>query len=362
MPSVRSSHSNRPGGSRFDLASIRSIPIQSVAADLGFGLTTRGAGRCRLPGHDDRNPSFLVRQITNRFTCYACGGKGDVIDLVMTMKGLDFVDACTWLNDRYLGSSPRQVEHGNGAGLTPRAPHTARAVPAEAAPSTASDREVFGWLLERSPVGSTGIAYLRSRGFSEATTRHFRIGQISDRPKVLGEAVARFGHERLRQCGMTCEGNFGERFVFPTGYLLFPFIAGGEIVYLQARRPDQDTRWRWLCLNLLLPMVYNQDVLSGDAPTISICEGVTDVVSAHELGLVAIGLAGANAQLDAMTLERLRGRNVAVFGDGDGPGARFSRKLVKLLSAKGITAIPKRLPAGMNDLNDHLRKSRVLVG
>ena len=228
----------------------------------------------------------------------------------------------------------------------------------EASTDVAPDSEVFEWLLRSSVLRADGDAYLRSRGFVEATIRHFRIGQIQDRAGIMREAVARFEIERLRRCGLSRAGNFGEQFAFPTGYLLFPFIVGGEVAYIQARRPDQNPRWRRLCLNILLPPVYNQEVLYRDAPTISICEGVTDVISAHELGIAAIGLVGANARLDANTVNRLRGRNVAVFGDNDGPGARFSRNLVKLLSEKGITAIPKRLPSGVNDLNDHLRQSR----
>lgn len=338
--------------------------IQSVAVDLGFTLTARGTGRCRLPGHDDRNPSFSVRPLTNRFTCYACGRKGGVIDLVMAMCGFNFVDACTWLDDRYLGSAPRRPVEGSRTGKAARATAVAPSVVLLGRPglAVAPDHEVFCWLLEHSPLGSTGNAYLQSRGITPATMRHFRIGQISDRERLFRELAARFGLERLRRCGLSCEGRYGERFVFPTGYLLFPFFVSGDVAYLQARRPDQGTDWRWLCLSALLPTVYNQDVLFGNAPTISVCEGVTDVISAHELGLPAIGLAGANAHLDARTLERLSGRNVAVFGDGDGPGARFSRGLVKVLSAKGITAVLKRLPQGVNDLNDHLRKKRGLSG
>jgi DNA primase len=343
----------------FDVANVRAIPIQPVAADLGFSLTARGTGRCRLPGHDDRNPSFAIRRLTNRFTCYACGGKGDVIDLVVAMVGLDFVGACNWLTDRYLGGAPLCPLGPSNANWS-RSTRPVAVAPVEAAPAVAADHEVFGWILDRSPLGSMGDAYLRSRGFNEASIRHFRIGQISDRRRILSDVLGRFGRERLLHCGLTGNGQFGDRFAFPTGYILFPFMIEGEVAYLQARRPDQDTKWRWLCPQGLLPPVYNSDVLSDDSPTISICEGVTDVISAHEIGLPAIGLVGANGHLDAGTLARLRGRNVAVYGDGDEAGSRFSRRLVRLLADEGITAIPKRLPQGVNDLNDHLRRMRGL--
>ena len=280
----------------------------------------------------------------------------------MSMAGVDFVGACVLLEERYLGDPPRTIV---GRAYTAKVAQTIAPSPVlviEAATNVAPDSEVFEWLLRSSVLRSDGDAYLRSRGFVEATIRHFRIGQIEDSARITREAVARWGIERLRRCGLTRAGSYGEQFAFPTGYLLFPFIVGGEVAYIQARRPNQDPRRRWLCPNILPPPVYNQDVFSGNAPTISICEGVTDVMSAHELGITAIGVVGANARLDANTVDRLRGRNVAVFGDNDGPGARFAQNLVKLLSGKGITAIPKRLPAGANDLNEHLRQSRAHTG
>jgi DNA primase len=331
-----------------------------VAIDLGFSLTTNGVGRCRLPGHDDRNPSFAARSSSNRFTCYACSVNGDVIDLVKAMMGLDFVQACNWLFERYLGGAP-QRPFGTGVAARSREIRPVVIAAVRTKPVLAADREVFGWLLGQSPLSLAGDTYLRSRGFADATIRHFQVGQIGNRAQVLRYALERFGHDRLHRCGLTRDGQFGEHFVFPTGYLLFPFMIDDEVAYLQARRPDQVTKWRWVCPHGLLPPVYNQSALTDDIPTVSICEGVTDVISAHELGLSAIGLVGVNGHLDSATLARLRGHNVAVYGDSDEAGRRFSQNLVKVLAAKGITAIPKRLPPGVNDLNDQLRRTRGLL-
>ncbi|QJU57137.1 hypothetical protein HL653_04450 [Sphingomonas sp. AP4-R1] len=349
------------GRNKFDLASIRAIPLRAVAIDLGFGLTAGGTGRCRLPGHDDRNPSFSIRSATNRFTCYACGENGDVIDLVMKMRDISFVDACEWLTDRHLGGASVRPEMGRRPAGRAAAAKRASSVSAKAEHAVAPDHEAFEWLLLDSKLSSSGYDYLASRGFSAETIAHFRVGQIGDRGKAMRKAVARFGLERLRRCGLVCDGKFGDRFVFPAGYLLFPFIIDGNVAYLQARRPDSGTQWRWLCPNSLLPPVFNRSALTDGTATISICEGVTDVVSAHELGMPAIGLVGANARLEDATLDLLRGRNVAIFGDRDAAGSRFARHLVDRLAEIGVTAIPKRLPPGADDLNDHLRRVRGLL-
>lgn len=346
---------------KFDLARIRAIPIRAVAIDLGFELTAGGTGRCRMPGHEDRNPSFSIRSATNRFTCYACGENGDMIDLVMKMRDISFVDACEWLTNRHLGGASVRPGMRQRPAVREAAAKQSPIVSAKVEPGAAPDHEAFEWLLLASKLSSSGYEYLASRGFGAETVGHFRVGQIGDRGDAMRNAVARFGLDRLQRCGLVCDGKFGYRFVFPAGYLLFPFIIDGNVAYLQARRPDHGTQWRWLCPNSLLPPVFNRSALSDGSATISICEGVTDVISAHELGIPAIGLVGANARLDIATLDLLRGRNVAVFGDRDTAGSRFARCMVDRLAGMGVTAIPKRLPPGANDLNDHLRRIRGFV-
>jgi hypothetical protein len=45
--------------------------------------------------HDDHQPSMGIKN--NRFHCFACGAKGDVIEFVMKRDGLSFKDAVKFL-------------------------------------------------------------------------------------------------------------------------------------------------------------------------------------------------------------------------------------------------------------------------
>lgn len=47
------------------------------------------------PFHNERTPSFHVRE--NKFYCFGCGEKGDVISFIMKLKGLDFIGAVKFL-------------------------------------------------------------------------------------------------------------------------------------------------------------------------------------------------------------------------------------------------------------------------
>lgn len=351
---------NRPSrrvrsGRLLDVERIREIPIASVAADLGFKLSKSGMALCRLPGHDEHRPSFSLRLRSNSFKCFSCGRDGSVIDLVMFMEGLEFLPACRWLEARYLG------EHGTEGASLRRAIPSARtqarkaALPAD---TGVPDPEIYGWILDQSPLSAGGKEYMKARGFSEETLANFRIGQVGDRSALRRSALESFGEERLHRCGLLRNGSRGSELIFPSYYLLFPFLAAGVVTYLQARRPDEGTKYRWCCPYGLLPPAFNLDVLDQGHATILICEGVTDTLSAHELHRPAIGLVGANAHLDLTVIERLRGHNVILVGDRDVAGQRFARDMIRLLSQQGITAIARKLPADANDINDLLRQQR----
>jgi DNA primase len=60
------------------------VPLEEVArryTDLEpFGGKAWFTGRCPLPTHEDKTPSFYVYP-PGRYHCYGCGGSGDVVDL-----------------------------------------------------------------------------------------------------------------------------------------------------------------------------------------------------------------------------------------------------------------------------------------
>jgi hypothetical protein len=48
---------------------------------------------CPMPNHDDSNPSFGVNTESNRYNCFGCGATGDIIKLVQSVEGLNFIEA-----------------------------------------------------------------------------------------------------------------------------------------------------------------------------------------------------------------------------------------------------------------------------
>ena len=77
--------------------------IFAVLQRLGIEVReTNGTSaiRCPNPSHEDRNPSCVIMSNNNRIECKsgACDFKGDIVDLVKTVKGLDPVEAALWID------------------------------------------------------------------------------------------------------------------------------------------------------------------------------------------------------------------------------------------------------------------------
>lgn len=71
--------------------------IKDVADRLGMRVpNNNSATRCFA--HEDKHPSFVFLTDVNRFECKSCGIKGDVIELVRKVKGMDFMQALHFLD------------------------------------------------------------------------------------------------------------------------------------------------------------------------------------------------------------------------------------------------------------------------
>ena len=79
-------------------------------------------GRC--PSHQEKTPSFHVRE-GKGFYCFGCGFKGgNAIDLVMQLDGATFVDAVRKLSEEYHISAPEAVASRPESDKTMSAPAT----------------------------------------------------------------------------------------------------------------------------------------------------------------------------------------------------------------------------------------------
>ncbi len=62
---------------------------------------------CPLPGHNDRSPSFHLTRDRRAFSCFGCGARGGISDLLIALgTAPDRVSAARWLEACLLDRRP----------------------------------------------------------------------------------------------------------------------------------------------------------------------------------------------------------------------------------------------------------------
>jgi DNA primase len=104
------------GSERFDVTALRrSHPIETVVAASGVELARRGQGFMGCcPLHDDSTASLSVGGVPDRFHCFGCGARGDVIEYVARFTGLAFVDAVHALESGTVFGGVQSASMGQG--------------------------------------------------------------------------------------------------------------------------------------------------------------------------------------------------------------------------------------------------------
>ena len=120
------------------------------------------------PFHQEKTPSFHVRQSPAYYYCFGCGAKGDAISFVQNMERISFPETVKLLAERYGIPLPKTES-------TPEADQTARERQAllEIHEKAA---EIFKSQLTGSSEGKQALAYLKERGLSDQTIEKFGLG------------------------------------------------------------------------------------------------------------------------------------------------------------------------------------------
>jgi len=342
---------------RDETKALNQISIQAIGGWLGVKLPARGSVRCPFEDHEDSHPSFEVKKTENRWVCYGCGRSGGSIDFVMVYNGIGFAEAKQWLaaRTRITAVSVRSKIFAEKKSML-------KVLRVDDEFDSAADQAIYEALLKLSPLQSSGREYLNRRALSDKTIEAFRVGQLINGQKIIGELLEKYGYDRLKRAGLLTKKSFNQnvRCIFPNDCLLFPFLEKGDVAYLQARliRGNQ-SRGKWRNLNYLGRRVYNVEVLERGSGPIAICEGIMDTLSAVEMGFDSIGLMGVSAKLTVDQISLLRGREVNILLDWDGPGEARSLKLQKELRQFGIASTRKKKPsAHAKDLNEYLMEKK----
>jgi DNA primase len=296
------------------------------------------------PFHQEKTPSFNVRQEPAVFHCFGCGEGGDVFKFLMLREKMSFPEAVETLARRFGLAVP---ERGGAPGPDRREREEMLALVEAAAAH-------FERTLWTAP-GQRAREYLLGRGFRKETLERIRAGAARDSwDDLLGALRGRFAPVALERAGLVLarqgrEGHY-DRF---RNRAVFPILSeAGKVVAFGARSLDgSDPKY----LNSPETPVYHKGrVLYGLAGAREavrregravLMEGYLDVARALEAGIeeavatCGTALTGAHARL----LRRFAD-TVCVSFDQDEAGKRAAGKSLETLLEEGLRVRVVELP------------------
>lgn len=323
-----------------NIETIRTIPILYIARELGIVVNRSNKAMC-FGGHDKKTPSLSFTPEKNLWNCFGCDLSGDGIKLVQKVLGVNFVQACDWLNSHLLGGISTQPIQ--------RKPICKQLSPSEVNP----DSEIYEWLINTTELSAPARQYLTDiRGFRMETLEYFNIRSLDEPKRKLKEAQQIWGSERLVQAGLVSQAEQTTKSVWWAPIILFPFYScDNRVVYIQGRQIG-DKVPKYLNLKGVNTTIYNLKVVNTmkNGELLHICEGITDVLSAHEQQLKAIGILGAKGFKDEWAQLFIKYR-IKIIPDNDDAGRHFTERVRAAFNKIGKPVQAIKL-SGYNDLTE----------
>ncbi len=307
-------------------------------------MGTSWKGLC--PFHQEKSPSFNVRQEPAVFHCFGCGEGGDVFKFLMLRERTSFPETVEALARRFGVPVPEgRVEPGPD-----------RKEREELLALMEAAAQHFTRTFWAAP-GTKAREYLLGRGFRKETLEKIRAGAARDAwDDLLGALRGRFAPALLLKAGLVIErqgkeghyDRFRNRAVFPILNEAGKVVAfgarsldGSEPKYLNSPETPFYSKSR-----ILYGMSWARDAVVREKRAV-LMEGYLDVARAIEqevsevVATCGTALTGSHARL----LKRFAETVVLNF-DQDEAGQKAARKSLEVLLEEGVRVRIVELPEG----------------
>jgi len=312
------------------------------------------------PFHQEQTPSFSVSPIKGFYKCFGCDASGDVITFIQEIEGVSFVEAITYLAQRY------------GIPVTPAADGTDDFQDYRTKESlyillNLAKDYYTDLLWNHTEAAKVALPYLEQRAIPSVVAKKFALGYSLDRWDGFYTFAIEEGISLalLIASGLVIKN--GEK-VYDRfrGRLMFPIHNGsGQVVAFGARDMATAADSPKYINSSETPIYQKGSLLYGlsfakrSIKQINHCylvEGYTDVLAFHKAGVEEVaasaGTALTEAQIEA--LRRLTTKVTLIF-DGDQAGIQAAFRGIDKLLAQGLEVKVILLPTG-EDPDSYLRK------
>ena len=337
--------------SRCDIASIISGYINIKPSGSNY------KGLC--PFHGEKTPSFYINTSKQIYKCFGCGEGGDVINFIMRIENLDFMDAVKLLADRCGIEINTHVDESTKERIEKSKKF--QDIHVEAA------RFYFSNLIKSK---NPGYEYLRKRGLDDKIIKRFGLGYSLDSWNSLMNYLISIGYknEDLIECGLfgyksetkKIYDKFRNRVMFPIFDYRGNVIGfGGRVLddslpkYLNS--PDTlifNKRQNLYGLNFARKEIKDRSVI--------LVEGYMDLISLHQYGIKNVVATLGTALTDGQGSLIKRYADTAIISyDSDEAGIKATLRAIEILSKLDINVKVLNLKE-CKDPDEFIRKYGVL--
>ena len=305
------------------------------------------------PFHGEKTASFHVDSDKKFYHCFGCHKGGNVINFIMEIEKLSYVDTITTLAKK--AGIPIKYKDGFSPEHEKKNDDTEQYI--ELYERTAS---MFHYMLMETEQGKKALEYITKRGLTPETIKKFRLGYAPADRKWLKAFLKK---KNFSEAFLNKSGLFSQKYpdyAFFSDRLMFPiFNRKGQVVAFGGRViPPADESQRKYLNSGDLPQFKKRETLFGfnfaknairENKKIIFCEGNMDVIAYHQCGMeYAVATLGT-----ALTQEHIKmiqgfvaGGAVYLSFDSDGAGLSATWKAIKLCRENDLTVKIIRLTGG----------------
>ena len=342
-----------------------SVRIEEVVGDF---VTLRKQGQDFVgicPFHDDKNPSLHVSPRLGIYKCFVCDAAGNPIKFLMEHEKMTYPEAIEYLAKKY--GIPLEYERNESdEERQQRSLRESLLIVNEFA------QKYFMEQLRNTEEGKLmGMAYLKERGFKDATIDKFGLGYCPDGWDNFTKAALDKGYkeEYLIELGLTGKSQSGKLYDIYRGRVIFPIHNdAGKVIGFGGRILKKDGKDPRKYVNSRENTIYHKsDTLYGiyfaknaihKQQNVYLVEGYTDVISMHESGVEnVVASSGTSLTQGQIRMITKRTQNITVLYDGDMAGIKASMRGIDMLLEQGLKIRVCLLPDG-EDPDSFAKKHR----
>lgn len=284
------------------------------------------------PFHNEKTPSFNVSPDIQIFKCFGCGKTGDVLTFVQEIEKIDFREALEKLaKDAGIKLESRETESPYKLFYD----------------LNFLASEIYLRLLRNN---KNALEYIKSRGFTDEDITKFRIGYAPTNNIVHQKVTEKFKltSKQKENCGLFVHrnGRFVDKF---KDRIIFPITShNGKIIGFTGRLTPQNTYGPKYMNSPETPVFIKSKNVYGlyqSKPSIRkedlciMCEGTTDVISSHRVGVSNIvAPLGTSVTLDQLKIVSQFTKNILFIFDNDLAGRNALERVFELCEKLDITS------------------------